>query len=32
MVAYMELQLFCSSECEKADSERWEKIINESNI
>lgn len=23
----MELQLFCSDECEKADSEYWEKII-----
>lgn len=28
----MELQLFCSSECEDADSKHWEKVINESNI
>ena len=28
----MELQLFCSTKCEDADSKHWEKIINESNI
>ena len=28
----MELQLFCSDECEKKSDEYWEKIINETNI
>ena len=28
-IVNMELQLFCSTECEEADSEYWEKIINQ---